>query len=156
MILNILNSLKNKTLLGKNFIHSSAILYSNKTIDLNKMIEISIENDRLSNLQLVKYNTEVVKEELGDLGITSSSSSSIGENFPWLLDDEGKNIDFNKSISLFNGVKLISSYLAKRFEMDENLISEVKLTEILKPFEDKNEVTVLELYNHVADLYKKR
>ena len=136
----------------KNFIHSSAILYSDDIPkdSLSRILENSLENERLSNLQLVKYNKEVVKEDLTDLGITSS----IGESFPWFLDDEGKNIDFRKPISLFNGVKLISNYLEKRFEMDKNLISEVKINELLKPFEEKKEVTVLELYNHVAGIYK--
>ena len=150
---NILNFLKNKTLLGKNFIHSSAISYSNEIskASLSKILENSLENEKLSNLQLVKYKREVVEEDLSDLGITSSNT----ESFPWFFDDEGKIIDYNKPISLFNGVKLISNYLEKRFEMDKDLISEVKITEVLKPFEENKDVTILELYEHVSGLYNK-
>ena len=147
----------------KRFIHSSIILYSNlnSSENINQMIEISLERERLfdlererlSNLQLIKFNKEVNVEDLSELGI-DSSSSSINESFPWLLDDDGKNIDFRKPIGLFNGVKLISNYLEKRFQMDKNIISEVKLTEILDLFEKNSEATVLDLYNHVATLYK--
>ena len=146
---------KNRKFYGsadKKFIHSSSIRWSHSTenININTILTNSIEVERLSNLQLVKYNTDVNKEDLNDLGLTSS----IGESLPWLLDDEGKNIDFNKPISLFNGVRLISNYLEKRFNMDKNLISEVRITELLKLFEENKKATVLDLYNHVADLYK--
>ena len=39
--------------------------------------------------------------------------------------------------------------------MDTNLISEVKINEVLKPFEDNKDITVLELYKHVSSLYNK-
>ena len=138
----------------KRFIHSSIILYSNlnSSENINQMIEISLERERLSNLQLIKFNKEVNVEDLSELGI--DSSSSINESFPWLLDEDGKNIDFRKPIGLFNGIKLISNYLEKRFQMDKDIISEVKLTEILELFEKNKEATVLDLYNHVATLYK--
>lgn len=150
---NYLNFLHNN-LFGKNFIHTSAILYSNVTGNQvrNQSLDeaMGLGTDRLSSLQLVKYNKEVVEGELNELGM-----SSYVESFPWLLDDEGKNVEFNKPIQLFNGVKLISNYLEQRFEMDKNLISEVKITELLEPFEQNKEVTVLELFNHVSKVYNK-
>jgi hypothetical protein len=39
--------------------------------------------------------------------------------------------------------------------MDKNLISEVKLTELLEQFQGKKEITIGELYDHVANLYSK-
>jgi hypothetical protein len=111
-------SLKNSLLVNK-FIHSSAILYSN--VDSRILEEINrLGQERVSDLQLIKYQENVVEGDITDLGI-----SSISESFPWLLDDQGKNIEFNKPIKLFDGVKLISNFLEKRFDADTNLISDV-------------------------------
>jgi hypothetical protein len=97
----------------------------------------------------VKYRTEVEKEDLSELGI-----SSYGESFPWLLDENGEIIAYNKPINLFNGVKLISNFLSQRFDVDKNLLSEVKITELLEPFKNNESVTVLDLFNHVSNIYK--
>ena len=56
---------------------------------------------------------------------------------------------------MFDGVKLLSDFLEKKYKLDPSKISEIKLTEIIKPFEDKNSVTILDLYNHVSNLYNK-
>lgn len=151
---NRLNNLTSKK--GKSFIHFSAIRYSNSrenSIDLNKLME---ENNRMSEenlLQIIKYSDKASKEDLVELGIPSYK-----ESFPWLTDDNGDLIDYSKSINLFDGVKLISNYLSKRYDIDGNTVSDNKLTELLKPFtegERGKNVTVLELYNHVAECYKK-
>ena len=66
------------------------------------------------------------------------------------------------------GVQIISNYLETKFDMDPSLISETKLTEMLKNFspckagllciedrEGKKTITVLDLYKHVSELYNK-
>jgi hypothetical protein len=111
-------------------------------------------NEGLSNLALIKFIKEkqplVENEDLTDLGI-----SSYEESFPWLIDENGKLIDLNKDIKLFDGVHLVSRFLEHRLKIDKNLISEVKLTELLEQFQEKKEITVAELYDHVANLYNK-
>src|SRR6202046_5592852 len=95
-------SFSHNNLLVKNFIHSSAILYSN--VDSKILEQINrLGQERVSDLQLIKYQENVVDEDIKDLNI-----SSISEIFPWFLDEEGKNIEYNKPIKLFDGVKLIS------------------------------------------------
>ena len=113
-------------------------------------MESSLANERLSNLQLIKYKEKAVEEDSIDLGITS-----ISESFPWFVDKEGKCIDYNKPISLFNGVKLVSHFLEKRYGLNNDLISEVKITEILEPFQGNEKVTILDLYNHISRIYNK-
>jgi len=71
-----------------------------------------------------------------------------------LLDSEGKRIDFKGSIKLFDGVKLVSRYLETSYNMDKETISKLKLSELLKPFEEGKDISVLEFYNHIDYLYK--
>ena len=118
---------------GKNTIHTSAILYSNvNDSNVNKLLNdvITPNNNKLSDLQLIRYDSKIIDETK----LSESDISSYEEAFSFLLDEEGNKIDFNKSITLFNGVKLISTYLNKRFEINKDLISEVKISELLEPF----------------------
>uniref|UniRef100_UPI0030E5E8CD hypothetical protein n=1 Tax=Squamanita imbachii TaxID=2976389 RepID=UPI0030E5E8CD len=129
---NLLNSSKN-ILFSRNFIHTTAILFSEviKIEVLNRTFDetIRLGNERISNLELIKYKKEIVEEDLNEIKLKSYKESST-----WFLDDEGNVIDYNKTIVLFHGVKLISNFLEKWYERDNNLISEVKLSELLKPF----------------------
>src|ERR1700735_4285488 len=76
-------SFSHNNLLVKNFIHSSAILYSN--VDSKILEQINrLGQERVSDLQLIKYQENVVDEDIKDLNI-----SSISEIFPWFLDEEG-------------------------------------------------------------------
>ena len=149
-----LDLLKLKT--SENKFSTSAILFSNINLDINKIVEKDLlikEQERVSGLQVVKYNSN---PEIDSLFNNESNVSNISESFPWLIDKEGKNIEFTTDIDLFNGVKLVSQYLEKRYNV--NNILEGKLTEILKPLFDKNEgegITVLDLYNHVSTLFNK-
>lgn len=139
----------NNSLLIKNFIHSSAILYSNVRDSILLDAINRLNQERVSDLQLIKYEEKAVEDLKIDLGI-----STLSESFPWLYDEQGKQIEFNKPIKLFDGVKLISNFLEKRFDADPNLLSDVKIGELLKPFSENKEITVLELFNHVSNLYK--
>ena len=141
---------------GINFIHTSAVQFS----DVNKFnlrinLNSSIENERLSNLQVVPYKDkgENLNKELSESGI-----SSISDCFPWLIDKKGSMIDLNKDINLFEGVQLISNYLEQKYKMEPNLISEAKISELLELFnkdKDTNKVTVLDLFKHVSEIYNK-
>nr|YP_009912209.1 hypothetical protein [Phallus echinovolvatus]QLD96646.1 hypothetical protein [Phallus echinovolvatus] len=115
---------------------------------------IFLGNERLSDLQLIKYEEKVDESNIKEI-LSSFESTSYVESFPLFIDETGKVIDFNKPIGLFNGVKLISQFLEKRFGEDKNFISEVKISELLELFKDNKNVTVLELYNHVGRLYNK-
>jgi len=156
----------NNTLFLKNFFHTSAVLNSsrvfeeatsrvsnneslNRNSDLEELVRLS--NERVSSLQLIRFNKKEVDEDL----IEFPNESSIAESFSWLVDENGKNIDFNNSIKLFDGIKIISLFLEKRYEMDPNLLSKVKLTELLEGFMGGKDITVIELFNHVGQIINK-
>lgn len=112
-----------------------------------------LENERLSQLQLIKYKETPVEE--GDTDYMPPCST-YAEAFPWYVDEEGRNIDYNKPVNLFDGVKLISHYLETRYQMDPNLISNVQLSELLELFTNENNenVTVADLYDHVSQKFQ--
>lgn len=127
----------------------------NRSQELNQGEQLSnmLNNTtQVNNLQVVKYNKGEVKiDELNQ----DTNISRFEEDFSWLVDLEGKPIDFNQKITLYNGVKLMSHLLEKKYGMDKNGISEVKLSEFLGVFINEKEVTVLDLFNHVNNLYYK-
>ena len=87
--------------------------------------------------------------------IEENFSSTTLESFPWLLDDDGRPIDFTKKISTFDAVNLLSKFLTKRYNVDPNNINlENKLSEILQTNENKN-LSVLDMFNRVAAMHKK-
>ena len=158
MTLPRLNSLNNNfsSFFGKNLIHTSAILYSDPKInlELNKVIlrsEEILEEERLSNSQLVKYNDKIEQEKEEDL--QELNNSSYQESFPWFYNEDGI-IDYNKSIRLFDSIKLISKFLESKYIMDRTEISSAKIQEFINIFKDKEEVTILELFNHVVKTCK--
>lgn len=163
------NNLKIKKIFINEF-HSSVCLFSEK--ELNKGLEKRIENlkkinidediNDISKINLNKSDVDSLREGLSKLKTripdndVSDSISSISESFPWLINNEGNNIDFTTNIDLFDGVKLVAQYLEKKF--DVNNITDVKITEILKPLFDINEgegITVLDLYDHISTLFNK-
>lgn len=121
--------------------------------------------ERIEKMNLNKLNSNEMKEQLLfefkdkyglDLNYSSTPNmSSYGESFPWFVDENNKIIDYNKSIRLFDAVKLVSRYLETRYRMDPNLISEVKVNELVEPFKENKEITVLELFNHIQNTYYK-
>lgn len=150
-------------LLNKNFIHTTGIIYSNyNSRDINRILEESsrleelsrleeasrLENVRISNLELVKYSTTISKEDSSDIGVTP-----YNELFPWLIDDEGNVIDVSNSINVYDGVKIVSRYLETKYNMNRNIISEAKISEMLNIFNNEKDVTVYQLYKHVGTLY---
>jgi midasin (ATPase involved in ribosome maturation) len=106
-------------------------------------------NESLTRFSLVKYNAELNKENISDLGI----NSGIGESLPWFLDEIGNIIDYNQKINLENGIKFASNFLSKRLHMDKNDISNFKIMEILKPFAEGKNTTLLEFYSHLSSLF---
>ena len=98
---------------------------------------------------MVLYKGNVKLEDLTKLDL-----SSYEESFSWLVDDQGRPIDFNKKLNMENGVKLFGKYLEDKYGLDKEGFSEVKLSEFLTLFTENNkDVTVLELFNHVNKLY---
>ena len=145
-------SASNVNLVGKHFFHVCSILNSStastpfigintssgvsnvdnvinnstNTINLNDIIAAS---SRISDLQLVPYTNVSKESQESDISL-----SSYTEAFPWLLDENGKALDYNKRVGLFDGIKVMSNYINTRYNVNPNLISESKLSEILKPF----------------------
>lgn len=60
-----------------NFIHTSVVMFSSN--EVTRILDLSIENERLSNLQVVKF-----KDKADDLNteLSESGISSINECFP--------------------------------------------------------------------------
>lgn len=134
----------NNKVFGNKFIHNSSILYSRAT----DHVIINLNNEKLSQLQLIKYEKEAVDEDIKDLG-----GSSFAECFPFLTDNKGNFIEFHKPINLFNGVNLISEFIEKKFDVEKDNISEVKISQLLDLYKNNKEVTVLELFNHVGKIF---
>jgi hypothetical protein len=111
----------------------------------------NLENERVSRLKLIKYQEGPVEEEEKDY---MPPMEEYAESFPWFVDEDGRPIDFNKSIKLFNGVKLVSNFLTTRLNADPELVSKIKITELLELFKDNDKVTVLELYQHVSQKFR--
>lgn len=130
--------------------HTSTSAYSDKINQTLVDRTLNASNERLSNLQLIKYKENVVESEIPN---SDDSVSSYDSNFPWLMDENNQILDYNKQIDVFKGVKMISYYLEKRFDLDKDQISNVKISELLEPFKDNNNVTVLELFNHFGNIY---
>jgi hypothetical protein len=119
----------------------------NQNEQLNNMLNNTTQDN---NLQMVLFNKGQVKlDELNNLNL-----SSYEENFSWLTDDNGKIIDFNRKVNLFNGVSLISNFLEKKYGLNKSDISDKKLSEFISIFSNNKDVTILDLFNHVGQLYK--
>ena len=154
------NSIKNYSYfkLKKNF-STSSIWYSsintNKPlIDVQDILNSSLSIDN-SNSSLVKYNPNS-KIELLLQNDSNNSTSTYAENFPWFVDEEGNNIDFNSKIKLFDGVKLLSNFLKNKYKLDSADIPQGIINEILKPINDNPDITVLDYYNHVSKVVKEK
>ncbi len=145
-----INSLTTTSLFVKSFIHTTSVLSSSST-DLGLRAKLGDLNEKfkLKQLKSIKYENDVSSTNISELNITSYADS-----FPCLLDSEGKAIDFNKSINLFDGVKLVSNYLENRLNANFDKISDIKIGELIKPFQENKDLSVLDLYNHIDALYK--
>jgi hypothetical protein len=145
-------SITKNSLISLNLIHTSAIVYSDNTRRGVLEEVLSLNEERLSNLELIKYKEKIVESDMSEIAGTFSNFS---DSFPWLVDTDGKIINFNKTIDLFDGVKLISQFLEKRYNVEKDLISEVKLTELLELFKDNKNITVMELFNYIGNIYNR-
>lgn len=148
------NIYSNNNLWNKNFIHTSSINYmsnvnSSTTQDINNLLN-STDSPVNNNKALVLY------ENFVDQKLNSEGSSSTLEAFPWFFDANGKAIDYNKEINVFQAVEIISRFLEAKYHINPDSISGVKISQLLSKFDLENKkVTVLELYNHVSSLYNK-
>ena len=115
--LNSYNTINTKVL-GYKLIHQSSIFYSSNVKD----ILTKLENERLSQLKLIKYQENQIEEDLKP----ESLISSYEESFPDLVDKDGTKIPFNQPIGLFNGVRLIARFLEKKYDLEEGSTSAKK------------------------------
>ena len=164
----------------KYLFHSSVILNSSvPTGGINNVVPVSLAvqkstlyreeginnststliNELISNSEVEDLSKSLVKyvQQSEGLDLTSPYGEDLNtykDHFPWLANDDGTLLDFNKSISLFDGVDLVSKYLELKYNIQKEDISEVKLTEIIQIFQDeqsvRKEVRIIDLYNHVS------
>ena len=134
------------TILTKKFLHSNSVLHMNAA---NQVANLFALNQANQNQMAVVLANTLTLEDIKEL-----QHSSMIEDFPWLFDKEGKPINFNEKLNVFDGVKLISNLLEKKFKLKPESISQQKVSEVLNLFSENKEVTVLELYNHVSSIYK--
>ena len=147
--------------LGKHYIHSNSVLYSDRIYSTNVGGSNSIfqnfnqyldQNHSEMNRAVVKY-AEAVKPQ----DSAAQESSSYAEAFQWLLDENGKPIDFNQPVDLFKGIKLISRYIETKYNLNSESISDVKISNLISPYfdleQEQNKVRIIDLYNHVSAVY---
>ena len=139
--------------LGNYFIHTSTVLFSDGTrstnvFTFNNFNEYLNRNHSDLNQAVVKYIKDLKPQDLD-----SQESSSYNESFKWLVDELGKPLDFNQQIDLFKGIKLISRYLEVKYNINQDSVSEVKLSELIGPYFNQQEVRIIDLYNHVSSVY---
>jgi len=170
-------SARNKCIIvnNKNTFSTSAILLSQKEIDKSKLVnedfsrleEINKKFKEIDLKEIIQIpstsdmtstSPSVVVEKLAvlDTKTYTSESTTISEGFPWLIDKEGNFIDLASKVNLFDSITLISNFLvAERKKYNISNVPKIKLSEMLKPLQDKENVTVYDLYIHVSDLYRK-
>lgn len=132
--------------------HTSSTISSDNNTRLKELFENNFANiQKNDELALVKY----IKDEpiIDDLSASQNGSSNYPEAFPWLWSKDDSPIDYNKPISLFDGIHLVSQYLETKFDVNPGIISNSKITEILEPFLDNKNITAIQLFNHIHKLY---
>jgi hypothetical protein len=163
----------------KSFIHSSSIIKSDRpnpiydsinpqptisdpsrnsatsSLDLSniELVEIA-RKERESKLQVEKYQQKS-KEEENSLEQFNNDTPTI--DIPLELQTQfGLKLEHTHPISMFDGVEIISKYLELKHNIAPETISETKLTDILKIFDNsKGTVTVEELFQHMNNLFEK-
>lgn len=143
----------NKNLLGVKFFHLSSTLCADNAKNTAQMVNNQINQVNVNNLQVATYAPNPSREELLN-SITDGSLSDLGLLYPWLIDESAHSIDYNKSVNLFNGVKLISKYIENKFFINSLELSDVKLTELLNLFLENEKVSVIDLYKKNIILMK--
>ena len=125
------------------------------TPELSNIDRLEIErNERESKLQLERYKPKS-KEEESTLEEWINDTPTI--DIPKELRDEfGLRLECTHPIGMFDGVRIISRYLELKHHIDPELISETKLTEILKIFDkSKGTITAEDLFEHMNNLFEK-
>ncbi len=133
------------------FLHSTSFLL---TDTINNSINTTTINQTTQQVtdRINQIKWELYKEDYLN---TPSETSNTSEVFPWLIDKEGKFIDLNSEVNLFEAINLVNNFIEKKYNNNDNL-SDTKLTELLQPILDKGKVTVFELFNHVSNLYNNK
>lgn len=141
----------------KKFTTSATFMMSNNLKDLTAPNIVPTVADNIANTPNIAAITDHLNEIKWELYKQDelnkpSETSTVSESFPWLIDKDGKFIDLNSEVNLFEGINLISNFINIKY--NQSNISEVKLTEMLKPMLDKGSITSYELFEHVSNLYK--
>ena len=143
----------NKNLLVVKFFHLISTLCADNAKNTAQMVNNQINQVNVNNLQVATYAPNPSREELLN-SISDGGLSDLGLLYPWLIDESAHSIDYNKSVNLFNGVKLISKYIENKFFINSLELSDVKLTELLNLFLENEKVSVIDLYKKNIILMK--
>lgn len=73
--------------------------------------------------------------------------SSYAEGLPWFVDNEGKPLDLEKPINIFEGVSIVSRYLEYRKQLNLEESDMGKLSTLLQPFIDENDSETINAKN---------
>lgn len=116
------NNNNNNAKLDNDIDDLSKLTESGKDLQTNlDKFKDDITEMRLKESYNVNYSEPLLDEVNPD--VTSSTS----ETYPWFYNEEP--IDFNQSIKLFDGVKLVHNYLHTRRELDPNSLSNIQISE---------------------------
>lgn len=81
---------------------------------LNRVLNDTNQNNNLQMVLFKQTNGEIKAADLGNEDL-----SSYEDSFGWLVDEEGKPINFNQNVTVFNGVKLMYHLLDKRYSINK-------------------------------------
>ena len=134
---------------------------------LNNPANIPTVDDIIQLIELVKLhknenvealaNASTVKESYDKFEVISSGEvSSFSECFSWYLDEQGKPLDLNKQLKVFDGFVILSRYLETRLNLDKDDQNSNKLSALIKPFLEKESVTVGEFLSWIAKLHDEK
>ena len=78
------------------------------------------------------------------------------ECFPWLCDEEGHIEDYNKRVTLFDGLKSVYKFIKIKYGVDGNNLPQSKISDYIAPFNDNEEgIRLIDLYNKITAVYNK-
>ena len=136
-------------------IFNPSIVSDTSSHELSNIDILEIQRtERESKLQVEKYNKKST-EEGNCLEELNNDTPTI--EIPKELQDEfGLRLECTHPISMFDGVQILSRYLELKHKIDPEIISETKLTEILKIFDkSKGTITAEDLFEHMNNLFEK-
>jgi len=110
------------------------------------------------NKALTLYKNKKDTDFIQDLNY--GLNSSYAESFPYFVTQDGQPIDFNKELTLEEGLNLIAFYIKTKYCRDDIEYNNPKLSSLIQQFYDSKDQNggnpnYLELFNYINVLFKK-